>query len=216
MHSYFGYIRTISFLPSCTAPVSSNCFRSLQTTRSWIVQIEGELDAHLGYGRHARSDTPNARNGHGTKKIRTGYGDMQIRVPRNRDASFDPMLVPKRKSMVDGIENVIISLYSKGMTVSDIEEQIREVYDFDISPSTISRITDAVVQDIAAWQNRPLEPVYLIVWMDGIVFKVRQDSKVVNKTIYIAVGLRRVQKTVIVYQPSRIKVNHFGRVKVSH
>lgn len=153
--------------------------------------LEGELDAHLGYGRHARSDMPNARNGHGTKKIRTSYGDMQIKVPRDRDASFDPMLVPKRKSMVDGIENVIISLYSKGMTVSDIEEQIREVYNFDISPSTISRITDTVTQDIMAWQNRPLEPVYLIVWMDGIVFKVRQDSKVVNKTIYIAVGLRR-------------------------
>lgn len=153
--------------------------------------LEGELDAHLGYSKHAKSNTSNARNGHGTKKIQTSYGDMDIRVPRDWDATFDPMLVPKRKSMVDGIENVIISLYSKGMTVSDIEEQIREVYNFDVSPSTISRVTDAVTQDIIAWQNRPLEPVYLIVWMDGIVFKVRENSKVVNKTIYIAVGLRR-------------------------
>ena len=153
--------------------------------------LEGELNAHLGYSKHEKTTGSNARNGYGSKNIKTSYGDMEIKVPRDRDASFDPMLIPKRKSMVDGIENVIISLYSKGMTVSDIEQQIREVYNFDVSPATISRITDAVTEDIVAWQNRPLEPVYLIVWMDGIVFKVRENSKVVNKTIYIAVGLRR-------------------------
>jgi transposase-like protein len=101
------------------------------------------------------------------------------------------MIVPKRTSIVDGIENVIISLYAKGMSNSDIEEQIREVYNFDISTSTISRITDRISNDIVAWQNRPLENIYLIVWMDGIVFKVRENSKVINKTIYIAVGLRK-------------------------
>jgi transposase-like protein len=93
--------------------------------------------------------------------------------------------------MVDGIENVIVSLYAKGMSNSDIEEQIREVYNFEVSTSTISRITEKVAGDIVAWQNRPLEPVYLIVWMDGVVFKVRENSKVVNKTVYVAVGLRR-------------------------
>ena len=101
------------------------------------------------------------------------------------------MIVPKRGSMVDGIENVIVSLYAKGMSNSDIEEQIREVYGFDVSTSAISRITDAITDDIVAWQNRPPEPGYLIVWMDGIVFKVRDNSKVINKTIYMAVGLRR-------------------------
>ena len=100
------------------------------------------------------------------------------------------MIVPKRQNMVDGLENVIVSLYAKGMSVSDIEEQIREVYNFDIS-SSISRITETVANDIIAWQNRPLDPVYLIVWMDGIVFKVRESSKVINKTIYLAVGLDR-------------------------
>jgi transposase-like protein len=93
--------------------------------------------------------------------------------------------------MVDGIENVIISLYAKGMSNSDIEEQIREVYDIEVSTSTISRITERITADIIAWQNRSLEPVYLIVWMDGIVFKVRENSKVINKTIYIAIGLRK-------------------------
>jgi transposase-like protein len=91
--------------------------------------------------------------------------------------------------MVEGIENVIVSLYAKGMSVSDIEEQIREVYDIDVSPSTISRITDRIVQDITIWQNRPLDAVYAVVWMDGIVFKVKEGSRVIDKTIYIAVGL---------------------------
>jgi putative transposase len=151
--------------------------------------LEGELDSHLGYERHDRSESTNSRNGHGRKKIRTTEGEMHISVPRDREASFNPMLVPKRKSMVEGIENVIVSLYAKGMSVSDIEEQIREVYDIDVSPSAISRITDRIVQDVTTWQNRPLEAVYAVVWMDGIVFKVKEGSRVIDKTIYIAVGL---------------------------
>lgn len=153
--------------------------------------LEGELDAHLDYSRHEQSPNPNSRNGYASKKVKTALGESIIQVPRDREASFNPMLVPKRTNMVDGIENVIISLYAKGMSNSDIEEQIREVYGFDVSTSTISRITDKVTNDIVAWQNRPLEPVYLITWMDGIVFKVRENSKVINKTMYIAVGLRR-------------------------
>lgn len=153
--------------------------------------LEGELDAHLGYEKHEKTTTPNARNGFSNKKIKTSFGESEIQVPRDRDASFNPVIVPKRQNMLDGLENVIVSLYAKGMSNSDIEEQIREVYNFEVSTSTISRITDSVSNDIVAWQNRPLEPVYLIVWMDGIVFKVRENSKVVNKTIYLAVGLNR-------------------------
>lgn len=153
--------------------------------------LEGELDGHLGYNKHEQTDNPNARNGYGKKKVKTTYGESEIRVPRDREGSLNPILVPKRESMVEGIEEVIVSLYAKGMSVSDIEEQIKDVYSFDVSPSTISRITAKVAEDIVAWQNRPLEPVYLIVWMDGIVFKVRENSKVINKTVYIAVGLRR-------------------------
>jgi len=153
--------------------------------------LEGELDGHLGYDKNQKSDNPNTRNGFDKKRVRTSFGESQIQVPRDRNASFNPMIVPKRGNMVDGIENVIVSLYAKGMSNSDIEEQIREVYNFEVSTSTISRITEKVTEDIVAWQNRPLEPVYLIVWMDGIVFKVRENSKVINKTVYIAVGLRR-------------------------
>lgn len=153
--------------------------------------LEGELDGHLGYDKGQKSDNTNGRNGYGRKTVRTSLGESHIQVPRDRDASFNPMIIPKRGNMVDGIENVIVSLYAKGMSNSDIEQQIREVYNFEVSTSTISRITEKVTDDILAWQNRPLEPVYLIVWMDGIVFKVRENSKVINKTVYIAIGLRR-------------------------
>lgn len=168
-----------------------NDFLSQIQKRGLEQLLEGELDAHLGYDKHQISEGNNYRNGHSIKRVKTSLGETPISIPRDRDSSFNPMIIPKRKSIVEGIENVIISLYAKGMSTSDIEEQIREVYNFEVSTSTISRITDRVSNDIVAWQNRPLEPVYLIVWMDGIVFKVRENSKVVNKTIYIAVGLRR-------------------------
>ena len=168
----------------------SNFLKQLQK-RGLEKMLEGELDDHLDYDRNQKSKIGNTRNGFSQKKVRSSFGEDHIQVPRDREGSFNPMIVPKRGNIVDGIENVIVSLYAKGMSNSDIEEQIREVYDFDVSTSTISRITDRISNDIVAWQNRPLEPVYLIVWMDGIVFKVRENSKVVNKTIYIAVGLRR-------------------------
>ena len=151
--------------------------------------LEGEMDAHLGYEKHERSDGKNARNGHITKRLKTKEGEMEVKVPRDRQSEFNPILVPKRKSMVEGIENIIVSMYAKGMSVSDIEEQIRELYNFDVSTSTISRITERVLSDVNAWQNRALDPVYLVVWMDGIVFKVRENSRVVEKTVYIAIGL---------------------------
>lgn len=151
--------------------------------------LEGEMDAHLGYGRHQVSDSDNARNGHGSKRIRTTFGESEIRVPRDRDATFTPQLVPKRRSMVEGVENIIISLYAKGMTVNDIREQLHELYGLEVSTSTISRITDRIASDISAWQSRPLESTYLVVWMDGIVFKVRENSRVVDKAVHIAIGL---------------------------
>lgn len=168
-----------------------NDFLALIQKRGIEKMLEGELEGHLGYGKNEQTDNDNARNGYSKKKIKTQYGESEIKVPRDRDASFNPMIVPKRESMVEGLEEVIVSLYAKGMSISDIEEQVREVYKFDVSGATISRITAKVAEDIVAWQNRPLEPVYLIVWMDGIVFKVRENSKVINKTVHIAVGLRR-------------------------
>lgn len=152
--------------------------------------LEAELDGHLGYDKNQKTISSNTRNGYSDKKLKNSFGEASIKVPRDRDGSFEPVLVPKRKGMAEGVENVIISMYAKGMSNHDIEEQIRELYDIKVSTSTISRITDTIADDIVAWRNRPLDPVYLIVWMDGISFKVRENSKVVNKTVYIAVGLK--------------------------
>jgi len=108
------------------------------------------------------------------KKIKSSFVESEIKVPRDSEGSFDPALVPKRHNIIDGLENIIISFYAKGMSVKDIEEQIKEMYDFDVSTSTISRITNAIACEVIAWQNRPLDDLYLIIWMDGIVFKVRE------------------------------------------
>lgn len=125
--------------------------------------LEAELDAHLDNEKHENTKEGNYRNGHGAKKIKSSFGETEIKVPRDRSGSFEPALVPKRHNIIDGLENIIISFYAKGISVSDIEEQIREMYDFDISTSTISRITNAISGEIVAWQNRPLDDLYIIV-----------------------------------------------------
>ena len=117
--------------------------------------LEGELDAHLGYEKHQSSSTKNSRNGHTHKKIRSEYGEDTISVPRDREGSFEPVLVPKRSQITTGIEQLVVSLYAKGMSNSDIEQQIAELYGFQVSTTSISVITDKVSKYIIAWQNRP-------------------------------------------------------------
>ena len=154
--------------------------------------LEGELEAHLGYPRHKQRQSPdNARNGYGKKKLRSEQGEFEIKVPRDRKSEFQPQIVPKRSRLSEGVESLIISLYAKGMSNSDIEQQLHELYGFNVSTSTISVVTDMITNDIIAWQNRPLEAVYLIIWMDAIIFKVRENSKVINKAVYLAVGLKQ-------------------------
>lgn len=179
------------FLKSFKNGEEFNNFISTLYKRGIEKMLEGELDAHLGYEKNETSKSTNARNGHSTKIIKTEQGEATIQVPRDRKSTFEPTIVPKRESRSQGLEKVIISLYAKGMSNSDIEEQLDEIYGYQVSTSTISKVTSKVTEDIVAWQNRPLESVYLIVWMDGIVFKVRENSKVVNKTVYIAVGLKK-------------------------
>jgi putative transposase len=153
--------------------------------------LEAELDEHLGYDKHSAEgiNSGNSRNGKATKLVKTKRGEVSIEVPRDRNASFEPIILPKRKRMIDKIEDVVISLYAKGMSTRDIETQIKEIYGVSISSSSISNITERVMIDIEQWQKRPLDSHFLIVWMDGIVFKVRQDNKIINKAIYIVMGL---------------------------
>lgn len=175
-------------------------FRSADELDNYLHQIfktgvekmlEAELDEHLGYDKHCAEgiNTGNSRNGKTTKLVKTKRGDVSIEVPRDRNSSFEPIILPKRKRMIDKIEDVIISLYAKGMSTRDIETQIKEIYGVSVSSSSISNITERVMVDIEQWQKRPLDSHYLIVWMDGIVFKVRQDNKIINKSIYIVMGL---------------------------
>lgn len=153
--------------------------------------LEGELDGHLGYAKHSPEgiNSGNSRNGKTSKRIKTKRGELELQVPRDRNSTFEPVIVPKRSRFVDGIEEIIISLYARGMSIRDIEVQIRELYGVSVSDATISNVTSRVHTLITEWQSRPLSSVYLIVWLDGMVFKVRQNSKVINKTIYLAVGL---------------------------
>jgi putative transposase len=153
--------------------------------------LEGEMDGHLGYAKHSVEGihSGNSRNGKTSKKVKTKLGEIELNVPRDRNSTFEPVLVPKRSRTVEGIEDVVISLYARGMSVRDIELQIKDIYGYSISDATISNITAKVHAHITEWQSRALASVYFVVWMDGIVFKVRQNGKVINKTIYLAVGL---------------------------
>ena len=155
--------------------------------------LEGEMDVHLGYEKNsvAGNNSGNSRNGKYPKKIQTQYGESVISVPRDRNGEFEPIVVPKHESRGLSIERLVISLYAKGMSVSDIEEEMREIYGIELSTSAISIITNKVSQVAFEWQNRPLDPVYLIVWMDGIVFKVRDNGKIINKTVYLCVELKQ-------------------------
>ena len=155
--------------------------------------LEREMDLHLGYEKHSSSgnNTGNSRNGSYSKRIQSEHGEQEISVPRDREGDFEPIIVPKHQSRGLNIEKLVISLYSKGMSVSDIEEEMKEIYGLNLSTSAISIITNKVSQQAVEWQNRPLESLYLIVWMDGIVFKVRDNGKVINKTVYLCVGLNR-------------------------
>ena len=145
--------------------------------------LEGEMDAHLGYEKNSvtGNNTGNSRNGSYPKKIQTEHGESVISIPRDRNGQFEPIAVPKHESRGLSIEKLVISLYAKGMSVSDIEEEMREIYEIELSTSAISIITNKVNQAAQEWQNRPLDPVCLIVWMDGIVFKVRDNGKIINK-----------------------------------
>ena len=155
--------------------------------------LEGEMDAHLGYEKNsvAGNNSGNSRNGSYPKKIQTEHGEAVISIPRDRNGQFEPIAVPKHESRGLSIEKLVISLYAKGMSVSDIEEEMREIYEIELSTSAISIITNKVNQAAQEWQNRPLDPVYLIAWMDGIVFKVRDNGKIINKTVYLCVGLKQ-------------------------
>src|ERR1700683_3405381 len=155
--------------------------------------LEAGLTAHLGYGRHGRerpAGAGNYRNGAIAKTVQTGVGPVGLAVPRDRAGTFGPLLVPKRAGRVaGGLDDMIISLYAHGMSVRDILHHLEQVYGTQLSHETVSRITDQVLEEVRAWQARPLEQVYAVVFLDAIMVKVRDNQVVQNKPAYLAVGI---------------------------
>ena len=154
--------------------------------------LEGELDEELGYTKYDYKNkaTDNSRNGTSPKKVRSSYGEIDLNVPRDRKGEFEPELVKKQQTSISGdIEEKILSMYAKGMTTSDIEAHIRDIYGLSVSDSTISRITDKILPLVKEWQSRPLESVYAVVFMDAIHFHVRSEGQIIKKAVYIAIGI---------------------------
>ena len=162
-------------------------------TRRLVNRAMGaELTHHLGYesGETPPEGQTNRRNGKTEKTVRTGQGPIAVEVPRDRDGSFEPQLIGKHERHFDGFDDKILSMYARGMTVREISGHLQEIYGVDVSADLISRVTDAVIDEMTAWQTRPLEPVYLIAYLDALVIKVRDKSGVQNKSVYIVVGVR--------------------------
>ena len=155
--------------------------------------LKAEMDEHLGYEKHSPEgiNSGNSRNGMNKKTLKTSVGDVPIEVPRDRNSEFNPIVVPKHKTISEKIEQAIVGMYSRGMATRDIEEQIREIYGIEVSETTVSNLTGKMIEAIKEWQNRPLESVYYVVWMDGISFKIRYNSKVINKTIFLVLGVNK-------------------------
>ena len=154
--------------------------------------LDEELNEELGYSKYdyRNKETDNSRNGHSKKTMRTSYGDMDIAIPRDRKGEYEPQLIPKYQNTVtQDMEEKIISMYAKGMTTGDIEAHLKELYDLDISDSTISRITDKIMPLVKEWQERPLQEIYAVVYMDAIHYHVRSEGRIVKRAVYIALGI---------------------------
>ncbi len=155
--------------------------------------LRAELDAYLGYEKYSKEGygTGNSRNGSYSKKVKTeDLGEVLLNIPRDRNSEFEPHLIPKGQRMSDKLEEAITGMYSRGMTTSDISAQVKEIYGLDVSEGTISNVTNRIIEHVKEWQSRPLEQVYLTVWMDGIMLKIKQNGKYVNKCVYIVIGLK--------------------------
>jgi len=151
--------------------------------------LNAELDDHLGYEKHSTNESSNSRNGHSSKTVYSESGSLEVDTPRDRQSSFEPQAIKKRQTRLPSMDSKITYLYAKGLSTREITETLEELYDTEVSPTLISNVTDAVLADVIEWQSRPLDDVYPIVYLDCIVVKIRQDKRVINKAIYLALGI---------------------------
>ena len=154
--------------------------------------LDAELDDELGYSKYdyKNKDTDNSRNGHSSKTLRTSFGDVEVSVPRDRKGEFEPQILKKNQTSISqDIEEKILSMYAKGMTTSDIEAHIRDIYGIEVSDTTVSRVTDKILPIAKEWQQRPLEAIYAVVFLDAIHYHVRSEGQIIKKAVYIAIGI---------------------------
>ena len=163
-----------------------------QLTRAVLQRaMQAELTHHLGYEKHSTEgkNTGNSRNGKSRKTLKGEFGSLPIEVPRDRNATFEPKIVPKGQTRFDGFDDLILSLYARGMTTREIKQHLEEIYQVEVSPSLISQVTDAVIDEVRAWQSRPLDRVYPILYLDAIMVKIRDGAHILNKAIYLVIGV---------------------------
>ena len=153
--------------------------------------MQAELTDHLGYEKHEPigKNSGNSRNGSYKKRVKGEFGNLDVAVPRDRNASFEPIILPKGESRFTGFDDKIISMYARGMTTRDIQGHLEEIYGVQVSPTLVSQVTEAVTEEIRLWQNRPLEEVYPILYLDAVRVKVRHDGHVINKAVYLAIAI---------------------------
>jgi putative transposase len=153
--------------------------------------LEAEMATHLGYEKHDPGDKPgeNRRNGKSKKTVKGDFGEIEIATPRDRDASFERRIVGKGQTRMAGLDAKIVSLYARGMTTRDIQGHLEELYGVEVSPTLISNVTDAVLEEVRGWQSRPLDAVYPIVYLDALVVKMREQGQVQNRAVYVAIGI---------------------------
>jgi len=163
-----------------------------QLTKALVERaLQAELTTHLGYEKHDPEghNSGNSRNGSSSKRLKGEFGTVEIEVPRDRQASFDPKLVPKGQTRFAGFDDKILSLYARGMTTREIQGHLEEMYQVEVSPTLISNVTDAVIEEVKAWQTRPLDAIYPIVYLDALVVKMRAEGRVENRAVYVAIGI---------------------------
>jgi putative transposase len=153
--------------------------------------MQAELSDHLGYDKHdpAGYNSGNSRNGKTRKKVKGEFGEIEVETPRDRDGSFEPKILPKHQTRFGGFDDKILSMYARGMSTRDIQAHLEEMYGVEVSPTLISNVTDAVVEEVKAWQDRPLDALYPIVYMDALYVKIRDGKHVQNRAVYVAIGV---------------------------
>ncbi len=166
-----------------------NQFTRLLTKLTVETALNAELTEHLGHEKNARKSGSNSRNGYSSKTVLSDDGEIEITTPRDRDGTFEPQLIKKNQTRITQMDSQILSLYAEGMTTREIVATFKEMYDADVSPTLISKVTDAVNEQVAEWQNRPLDVIYPIVYMDCIVVKVCHNGSVINKAVFLALGI---------------------------